>query len=271
MELAEIANRVALIKEKTIDKIDYHFKEYLMVDTVGQKASESVIDEMDWYGYWKEVAMDIKFVIDDLSEYTGLVYSKDGLTYDKDSKVNSLLKEVIGYKMICDKNLQANEHFSFKNVQDEVFGIKDEISFNDSFPPLLIVNEKNEDEIIQIIYTYLVKNEIVADSGLENFKLLFKKESKPIPIKWGKDAIMFVAFFELMIDKNIIKLPHDFKDKTWEYLTRIFLDQNGNSFSTKLLGNRKTQKNYDKKKKAFKNKLIPLLSPYIEDANTIAD
>ncbi len=256
MELERIEKNVKMIKEQVVDRIEYHFNDYQMVNIERHTYDDSVIDDKDWYEYWKEVSFDIKVLLGDILKLI------EAMDESEDSRAKELLKETFDYKMLCDKYITSNKYYSREDIEEANI-INNEESYIDPFSPLEVVNEEHKDSIILLIHTFLFDKDLIKEDGIENFRKLFNHESKPTMIKWRGDAILFVAFINLMIDRKVLVLPHKYKDKCWEYFSKVFLNQDGNQFSTKLLGNRKTQLSYDKKKNSIKEGLLPLLASYI--------
>ena len=234
MDLKKIEKDIVLIKEKTVTKVDDHYKEFVMIDTIGQTFYESMNYDELWLEYWKNVAKEIKRLLDILLPETGMIDCKGpGFVYDKRKKEIMLVSELDDYMYICYKKLKENPYYKEKD-REEILNINKK-NFKEILNPIKFkVKPDIELEFIKEIHKLFEEENCIEkidfESFLEHFIGKYPKEINHIEVK---DEQAFYKFMNNLCDNNFFDEP--FKKAALKNSCPHFLDKEGKHINPRKL------------------------------------
>nr|WP_319272369.1 hypothetical protein [uncultured Draconibacterium sp.] len=204
MDLEKIKAQIATFKDKAIDNVERNFNDYILEDLIeytNENSDYYLIDSMNYYLYWLELAIDLNPIIKNLTS-----------SFNRDKSYKIVLNEYLQLKAEVDKKLiyyySLTKNENQTNLIEIGEDISNEISINTKSitEPIEIQESYNQNDALLDSLYHLLRNEwksINCESGLfkEHFYIKRKMTNR---ITWNDKTETLLALIKELIKSNII-------------------------------------------------------------------
>ncbi len=240
-----------LLKEKIIDKYDYHLSSYILEDIIDVGEVDYLIGNDDELLYNQNLSIDLKDIISSFINEESKTYTKE------------LAIKLIELKKITDKRIVNNPDYEYREAYEFIFNEK----FEDSSKPVkeiihiphieLNINLTDKERVLDDVFSFLKSKNYIETSKkhfLSHFDRSQKIEEK---INWtGPNLISLVGFITDLFDKNIIQRHKKRKHKNKIIMEHFILNNKNLNFnSVKTTGSKTYNTKEYKEINDFINKL----------------